>query len=297
MLATSTYNSISDEELMAITSIIKNRFGIDFTGYEKQSMKRSLARVMGKCKLDSTTDLINVILDENNRFVNSINDLTFSRTELFRNPDVWEVLEQDVLEKLKFKPNINIWHAGCSSGEEVYSMALILAHHNLLQKTTTLATDISTRALDRAIQGRYSNTLVSKFEKSLQRFRPYGQIDELFHIDEFNATVRDQYKKHINFRNHNLISDSTNEKFDIIFCRNVMLYFDDTLKLEVIKKLRQSLKDGGFLVLGYYDLLPEEVEEYIVPYSASSQIFQAKKSETIEVEMHDRRFTLNKISA
>ena len=295
MIVEKKYCGFNDEELLTITSIIKNRYGIDFTGYEKKSLRRSFARIMGKCKMDSKDQLVDAVLGEDNSFFDSINDLTVNRTELFRNPELWETLEQDILQKLKFKPEINIWHAGCSSGEEVYSMALVLEKKNLLYKTRTLATDISTKALEKARAGKYSNTLISRYEKSLQQYQPHSQIEELFHIDGHQAIIRDQYKSHIEFKYHNLVSDSSQEKFDIIFCRNVMLYFDDPLKLAVIERLKHDLKDNGFIILGYYDVLPSKADQHLKPYSKTVQVFQARSNSVIEVEMNNRGF--NKISA
>lgn len=297
MIADNKYCCFNDEELLTITSIIKNRYGIDFTGYEKKSLRRSFARIMGKCRMDTKKQLLDAILGEDHSFLNSINDLTVNRTELFRNPELWETLEQDILQRLRFKQDINVWHAGCSSGEEVYSMALVLEKSNLLHKTKTLATDISTKALAKAKAGKYSSTLISRYEKSLQKYQPQNQIEDLFHIDNHLATIRDQYKSHVEFKYHNLVSDSAQEKFDIIFCRNVMLYFDDPLKLTVIERLKNALKDNGFLILGYYDVLPENADQHLIQYNNSIQIFQAKTDSVIEVEMDNRLIEFNKISA
>ena len=297
MTAEKRYCCFNDEELLTITSIIKNRYGIDFTGYEKKSLRRSFARIMGKCRMDSKEQLMDAVLGEDSSFFNSINDLTVNRTELFRNPELWETLEQDILQKLQFKQEINIWHAGCSSGEEVYSMALVLEKNNLLHKTRTLATDISTKALEKARSGKYSNTLISRYEKSLRQYQPLGQIEELFHIDDHEATIRDRYKAHVEFKYHNLVSDYAQEKFDIIFCRNVMLYFNDPLKLAVIERLRHALKDNGFLILGYYDVLPTKADQHLAPYSNTMQVFQARTRSAIEVEMNNRLIGFNKISA
>ncbi|XOV91670.1 MAG: CheR family methyltransferase [Bacteroidota bacterium] len=297
MMTTKIYDEITDEELASITSAIKNRYGIDFTSYEKKSLKRGFARLMGKKGMDTIVDLWKAILSDHDFFKNSIDDLTVNLTELFRNPEIWEMLDNDILEKLKSKPIINIWHAGCSTGEEVYSMAMVLDKKNLLHRTRAVATDISKNALDKAIKGRYSNTLLAKYERSMQSYLPNGQISDMFQIDESNATIKSRFKNHVEFKYHNLVSDPAPKKFDIIFCRNVMIYFDDKLKLQVLDSFRNALNEDGFLILGYYDMLPDKAKDYIMQYDPKTRIYQAKTSHAVEIDLNDRPFRTAQVSA
>lgn len=275
-MTTSAYQDISDEELSAITNAIKNRYGIDFTSYEKKSLKRGFSRLMGKKGIASLLDLWKVILSDHNFFKSSIDDLTVNLTELFRNPEIWEAMDQQILEKLRHKQTIKIWHAGCSTGEEVYSMAMVLHKKNLHYRSKTLATDISSVVLKKALEGAYSTTLAAKYERSFQKYLPSGVMSDMFDIDGRNAVVKERFRRNIEFRMHNLVSDAMNEKFDIIFCRNVMIYFDDGLKLKVLELLRNSLNPDGFLVLGYYDMLPEKAKGIIEQYDPKIRVYKPK---------------------
>jgi len=278
-MTTNGLYEISDEELSAVTNAIKNRYGIDFTSYEKKSLKRGFGRLMGKKGLASLLDLWKLILSDHNFLKSSIDDLTVNLTELFRNPEIWEAIDQDLLEKMKHKRVINMWHAGCSTGEEVYSMAMVLHKKNLLYRSKTLATDISTAVLEKAVEGAYSKTLAGKYEKSFQRYLPTGLMSDMFDVDGKNAVVKDKFRRHIEFKKHNLVSDGMTSKFDIIFCRNVMIYFDDNLKLKVLELLKNALNPDGFLILGYYDMLPEKSKSIIDQYDPKIRVYKPKPND------------------
>ena len=121
---------ISNEELKSLTIAIKRRYGIDFTKYETKSLKRGFARLIMKNKMDSILNLWSKIMSDRNFFSECIDDLMVNLTELFRNPEIWLKLKEDVLPKYKTNQNIEMWHAGCSSGEEVYTMAIVLKDLN-----------------------------------------------------------------------------------------------------------------------------------------------------------------------
>ncbi len=269
------YEEITDEELAALTGAIKTRYGIDFTRYERKSLKRGFARLMGKHDMDSLLDLWGVILKDADFFKKCIDDLTVNLTELFRNPEIWEKLEE-VLDTFKFTPKINIWHAGCASGEEVYSMAMVLQKKGLLNKTRLLGTDISSVALAKAMKAWYPKALMPKYENSLKKYLPNGSFHSMFNEVDGHAEVKEELRKIADFRYHNLVSDKMNEKFDIIFCRNVMIYFDDDLKMNVLKSLLSSLNEDGFFILGYYDMLPERSRELLKQYDSNTRIYTSK---------------------
>jgi len=263
---------ISDEELAALTGAIKNRYGIDFTNYESKSLKRGFTRLMGKNRMDSLLDLWNVILKDKTFFKSCIDDLTVNLTELFRNPEIWNTMGK-VLDNFKGHSEINIWHAGCATGEEVYSMAMVADNKNLLRKTKALGTDISSKALAKAMGAKYPKELLTKYEKSLRKYLPEGNLTDLFDMDSGEAVVKSKFRSHADFRHHNLVTDTMDRKFEIIFCRNVMIYFDDLLKMKVLESLLNSLTDDGFLVIGYYDMIPEESRQILDPYDSNNRIY------------------------
>lgn len=273
---TSQRIEITDEELASLTSAIKTRFGIDFTSYEKKSLKRGFARLIARNELGSLLGLWSKILKDKEFLVKYIDDLLVNLTELFRNPEIWLKIKDDLLEKLKPKPSINIWHAGCSTGEEIYSMAIVLKEQFLLNKSKAIATDLSTAALNIAREGVYNKMLHKKYTSSYLSYYPKGDPNRHFIVNENTIAVKEELKKHVEFSLHNLVQDKMNRKFNLIFCRNVMIYFDEELKMKVLRLFHDCLEDDGFFIIGYYDMLPENSKELFTLYDATTRIYKKK---------------------
>ena len=159
---------ISDQELNSLTNAIKKKYGVDFTNYERKSLKRGFARLITKRKLDSVLNLWSKILSDKSFFIESIDELTVNLTEMFRNPEIWVKMLEDVLPHFENNKKLDIWHAGCSSGEEVYTMAIVLKQQGFLKKTDAIATDLSKRILKEAKKGEYSSMVMNKYGKSLE---------------------------------------------------------------------------------------------------------------------------------
>lgn len=271
---TSAEKMISDEELDSLTGAIKKRYGIDFTSYERKSLKRGFARIVMKKQMDSILPLWSKIMADRDFFISCIDELTVNLTELFRNPEIWLKMKEDILPTYKLKPKLKMWHAGCSSGEEVYTMAIILKSLNMLYRSDALATDLSASILEDARNATYSNVLMNKYINSYTRFLPNGDLKHSFEFNGTHATVKQDLRNHVRFEQHNLVQDSMNEKFDLIFCRNVMIYFDDTLKMKVLRLFHQSLEDEGFFIIGYYDMLPNESKELFTVYDSKTRVYK-----------------------
>ncbi len=275
------YDEISDEELKALTSAVNTRFGVDFTRYESKSLKRGFARLMSKHDMESLLDLWSVLLNDRDFFKKCIDDLTVNLTELFRNPEIWSVIESLILER-RGSSYLDIWHAGCSTGEEVYSMSMVLHKINMQHCSRLYGTDISSLALEKARKGTYGIALLTKYQKAFKTYLGESDLGEMFEITDSHITVKSELKKICSFRHHNLVSDQVPQKYDIIFCRNVMIYFDEQLKITVLKKLIKSLKSDGFLILGYYDMLPDSARNLIVPYDAETRIYKSQPDPILE---------------
>lgn len=270
-------NKISDQELKALTTAIKNRYDIDFTHYEVKPLMRRFTRLITRNKINSGLDLWRMILNDRDFFMKCLDQLTVNLTEMFRNPEIWIKLNEDVLNEYKGKARIDIWHAGCSSGEEVYTMAIVLKEKGLLTKSKTLATDISSSMLNKGTLGEYSIILFQKYAQSYKTYYS-GSIglEKSFNIKAKVAAIKPEFKQHNTFKYHNLATDDMDQKFDIIFCRNVMLYFNNTLREKVIKLFHKSLNPGGYLIVGYYDRLPGYALEIFNIYDNKARIYQKK---------------------
>lgn len=267
---------ITDEELMSLTTAIKTRYGIDFTCYEKKSLKRGIARLIARNELGSLVGLWAKILKDKEFLISYIDDLLVNLTELFRNPEIWLKIKDDLLEKLRSKSSINIWHAGCSTGEEIYTMAIVLKEQGLLLKTKALATDLSNTALETAKEGSYNKMLWKKYATSYHSYYPKGNPENHFTVTDNEIIVNSNLKNHVKFLRHNLVQDKMDKKFNIIFCRNVMIYFDEALKMKVLRLFYDSLEDDGYFIIGYYDMLPEASKDLFVLYDATTRIYRKK---------------------
>ena len=267
---------ISDQELIALSRAIQGRFGLDFTNYEPKSLKRGFSRLISKFNLQSLLGLWQLIMQDKDLFPQWVDELTVGLTEMFRNPEAWVFIRDDLITQYESKFRVDIWHAGCSSGEEIHTMGILLKEGGNLPKTKALATDLSGKALAKAQKGVYSKMLYDKYLKSYQKFNPGGNFDNYFSNNEDTVKAIPNISSHVTFRKHNLVSDPepVNRKFDIIFCRNVMIYFDEALKMKVLKMFHEKLNDNGYLIIGYYDLIPKDSAYLFSTYNGVSKIYK-----------------------
>ena len=169
---------------------------------------------------------------------------------MFRDPSMWVELKKELEERVQDNRTIRIWHAGCSTGEEVYSMAIMLKEMGLLDKVRVFSTDINENVLNIAKQGVYSSKDVEINSANYKKYNSEGDFSK-YYIDEGNSIrMDDTLISSVNFRNHNLTSLESFSKFDIVLCRNVMIYFDKVLQNKVFDLFHQSLYKQGVLVLG-----------------------------------------------
>lgn len=263
-----------DEELDSLTNAIKQRYGIDFTNYERKSLKRGFARLVMRNQWDSILPLWSKIMSDREFFNDCIEELTVNLTGLFRNPEIWIKMKDTVLPQYSHKSRLKMWHAGCSSGEEIYTMAIVLKSLKMLSKAQSLGTDLSVNILEQAKNAKYSNIVMKKYISSFSKFLPTGDLKDSFDFGEKYSTINHDLKRHVSYERHNLVQDKMNQKFDIIFCRNVMIYFDDGLKMKVLKLFYESLEDDGFFVIGYYDILPKESKDLFKIFDLKTKIYK-----------------------
>lgn len=266
---------ITDEEMNALMVAIKNRYGLDFTNYEKTSLKRGITRLMMKHNMSSSLDLWGRVLKDYDFFQSAIDDLLVNLTELFRNPAVWIRLRDTILPSFAGKP-LNVWHAGCSTGEEVYTMAIVLEELRMLQKANLVASDLSTKALAKARKGEYPLEIIKQYLNPFLTFFPDRKLEDFFDFHDRHAEIKASYKGAIRWERHNLVHDPVEKKYDIVFCRNVMIYFDEKLKLKVLEMIHDCLKPGGYFIIGYYDIMPDAGKKIFEVEDIRTRIYRKK---------------------
>ena len=274
-MATIAIDMISDEELAALMSAINNRYGLDFTNYERTSLKRGIVRLMMKHKMDTIIELWSLVLKDKTFFIDAMDDLLVNLTELFRNPDVWIKLKDEILPQFHGK-GIKIWHAGCSTGEEVYTMNIVLEDSGMLPNARLTATDLSSTALRKAVKGHYPHEVLKQYLVPFLKFFPNKKLEDYFDFFDKHALIKSTYQSNVLFKKHNLVMEPMHDKFDIVLCRNVMIYFDENLKKRVLDLLHGSLKDGGYLIIGYYDIMPDYGKQLFELYDVRTRIYRKK---------------------
>ncbi len=274
-MTTSPRLTISDYELQSFTLAVKTRFGMDFTNYEPKSLKRGLVRLIAKYQLKSMIGLWSAMLYDKELIIKYVDELLINLTEFFRNTSLWQFLRTELLPSLIRTPVLNVWHAGCSTGEEAYSLTVVLKQLGLLNRANLLGTDLSTKALAMAESGTYSNLLWAACERSFMRYDAAGRIGRYFLRKEEEEVfkVAASLKSRVRFERHNLVQEPINRQFKLVFCRNVMIYFDQRLKQLVLERLYAAMEDDGYLIIGFYDMLPDSARQMFQLHCATNRIY------------------------
>ena len=251
---------LTDEELNSLTRVILTRYGIDFTSYETGSFKRRVARAISVFNLDSIHSLWVKLLKERDFIYPLIDELTVGMTAMFRDPVLWISLKK-LLRNDQEKESIHIWHAGCSTGEEVFTMGILLDDLNLTTQAKALASDLNQGAIKVAREGKYSKQLINEYIQNFREYNPVKRFESYYMPNGDSVCFHPELIRHVEFRNHNLVMDKMEQKFDIIFCRNVMIYFDTTTKLRLLQQFYDCLNPGGYFIIGFYDALVPLMDE------------------------------------
>jgi chemotaxis protein methyltransferase CheR len=237
-------------EIDLLLEAIFRRYGYDFRHYAKASMERRIHHGMERLDCRQISELTRRILYEPPFFQELIDSFSITVTEMFRDPDVYAFLRKQVVPHLATYPFIKIWHAGCATGEEVYSLAIILAEEGILDRTTIYATDFNESALMTAREGIYPIDRLQTYSENYQKSGGRETLANYFHAEYDSVIMAKSLKKYITFARHNLASDQVFGEMHLIVCRNVLIYFDRTLQEQIFGLFDDSLIGSGFLCLG-----------------------------------------------
>lgn len=224
--------------------------GVDFSNYAFSSFKRRIKRFIEINKIRDINEFILRIREDGELADIFIKEITVNVTEMFRDPSFWIVLRDTIIPQIKFDTKLNIWHAACSTGEEVYSMAILLKEAGLLKHTTITATDINKHVLNVATKGLYPLRYQETNSKNYEQFGGKNQLTDYYTTSENNVQFDESLMKGVEFRCHDLAQDAPLGKFDLIICRNVLIYFNFELQEKVIQTFLQSMSKGSCLGIG-----------------------------------------------
>ncbi|MFM8834844.1 MAG: CheR family methyltransferase [Cytophagales bacterium] len=237
-------------DLRRITELVYTKHGYDFRNYAMSSFKRRMLRIL-ELKNLNVESLLKKINDQP-AFINEfLDELTVNVTEMFRDPGFWRIIRDEIIPDILLNHSqFKIWHAGCSSGEEVLSMSILLKEMGIEQDVTLYATDLDVNILEKAKQGMYPIKNMELNEKNYVRFEGKKSLKEYYREENGKAIFHRELLQNITFRKHDLVKGDVFNKFDLILCRNVLIYFNQTLQNEVLKKFHQSLFKYSYLAIG-----------------------------------------------
>ena len=218
---------------------------IDLNAYKEKQMRRRIDSLITKHGIKSYPDYVAAIKANKDMFEEFVAYLTINVSEFYRNPEQWKLLEEKIFPYLfeKFGKTLKIWSAACSTGDEPYSLVMLLSKFIPLSQIEIIATDLDKQILEKAKMGVYA-------EKSLKAL-PQDFIEKYFEkIGANSYAIKDEIKKRVKFQQHDLLKDTYPDKCDMIVCRNVMIYFTEEAKIEIYKKFNKSLKSEGILFVG-----------------------------------------------
>jgi chemotaxis protein methyltransferase CheR len=253
-----------DIEIALLLDSIYLKYGYDFRGYSRVHIKRRVISRLKRSDFKSVSEMQNHILNNKEFFHSLLVDLSLNVTEMFRDPKFFQALRTTVIPILKTYPFIKIWHAGCATGEEVYSMAILLKEEGLYDRSIIYATDFNQIALNKASEAIYPLKNLKLFSENYQKAGGNGTISDHFLINYDSALLNKELKKNIVFSDHNLVTDGIFGEMNIIICRNVLIYFNRELQNKVFKLFYESLIAGGILCLGTKEtmIFSEYVDNY-----------------------------------
>ncbi|GEL09481.1 chemotaxis protein methyltransferase CheR [Flavobacterium glycines] len=241
---------INLNELDELLFTIKKQFDYDFRDYSKASILRRINRFMTINNMKNAVDLKFELINNPSIFQNFINEIVVNVSEFFRDPSFFKSLQQKVFPYLESYPKINIWSAGCSFGEETYSLNILLKENNLYDKSRIYATDISSNAIEKSRKGIYDNANFKEYTKNYYDCGGKESLKNYFVSDEKHSMIQSELKKNILFSNHNLVTDSVFKECQLILCRNVLIYFNNNLQNKALELFYESLPVHGFLAIG-----------------------------------------------
>lgn len=257
---------VVEKDILSFQKIIRDYSVYDFTGYSLTSLRRRLTKILLEYEMNMD-EMTGRMKTDPDFLENTVKKITVHTTELFRDPEVWKKLRTSLLPSWKDKDEINIWHSGCSTGQEVFSMMMVLDELGMLEKTNIYGSDLSEDVMEIAKKGQYkysfNQSYLENFDKvmlngngdyspqQVKEWHKYFSIDEVHDVIQMNKSLclKPVYKKLDLVQDTNLFL----AKFDLIVCRNVIIYFNYELQNKAFDLFYKNLNDNGILLLGVHE--------------------------------------------
>ncbi len=254
-MKTPSPDEINNIEFDLLLEAIFRGYNFDFRNYSKAHILRRITYFQNINGLQTFSQVQDLVLHNKSKMRELLGELSIKVTEMFRDPAFYLTLRKRVIPLLKTYPFPKIWIAGCSTGEEVYSMAILLKEEGLLKRTQIFATDFNEKAIERAKKGVYSIDKIKHYTVNYQKAGGKNSFSDYYKVIDNRVEINPELRQNVQFTLHNLVSDSRFETVTMVSCRNVLIYFKKELQNRVINLFTESLINGGYLVLGMKESL------------------------------------------
>jgi chemotaxis protein methyltransferase CheR len=266
-----------DIEFKLFIDAIYHMYHYDFRGYAQASLRRRLKTAMNRFDCGTLSQLQHKVVHDSAVFPALLDFLTIQVSEMFRDPAYFLALRERVVPLLRTYPSLRVWVAGCSAGEEAYSLAILLHEEGLLSKTIIYATDINTRTLQKAAAGVYGVERIAGFTANHHQSGARSSLSDYYSAAYDRAVFNKSLKDHIVFSDHSLATDSVFAEVQLVSCRNVLIYFNRTLRDRALGLFREALCRRGFLGIGAKESLRFSAQaDAFLDFAPAERIFQRR---------------------
>jgi chemotaxis protein methyltransferase CheR len=268
-------SQIENIEVDLLLDAVYRRWGYDFRSYARASIERRVRQFLSSTGCKTISEMIDGVLHDKDFLSRLVQYFSISVTEIFRDPFVYRTIRTEVVPILRTWPHVKIWHAGCATGEEVYSLAIVFKEEGIYDRATIYATDFNDSILKTAREGVYQMEKMQEATRNYQQAGGKASFSEYYHA-RYNAAAMDgSLKERITFANHNLVTDGVFSEMHLVFCRNVLIYFNRKLQNRALRLFTESLVHGGYLCLGTKeDLRFTEVNDQYEAVDRKARIYK-----------------------
>jgi len=268
---------IEDLEITLLLEALLKRYGHDFTQYARASIARRIRSFLERSGSTTVSGMIPLLLRDESLFERFLKGCSIPVTEMFRDPFVYRSLREQVAPVLKTYPFIRVWLAGCATGEEVYSLAILLREESLYDRSTVFATDFNDAVLATARDGVYSLKEATQYTRNYQQAGGTRPFAEYYHAEYDRMAMQTELRENVTFANHNLVTDGVFGEMHLILCRNVLIYFDRDLQTRVLNLFSDSLVNSGFLCLGTKESVQfTAARDQLIPFDEKARIYRKR---------------------
>jgi chemotaxis protein methyltransferase CheR len=251
---------VDDLEVRLLLEAIHAKYGYDLREYAMPSMRRRVMAALARSGLPHLGEMQHRVLHDPEFFATVLDGLTVRVSEMFRDPPFYRAFRARVIPLLRTYPLLKLWHAGCATGDEVYTTAIVLLEENLYARSQIYGTDLSAQALEHAKAGVYTSEAMRKNDRNYAAADGRKTLASYYTEAYGQAAFPEYLRKNVLFFQHNLASDHVFGEMHVIFCRNVLIYFDPALRRRILDTFAQSLCPGGFLCLGSSERISDRAD-------------------------------------